>query len=630
MLHVLRQQAVPQATLDDVAEFLTAGLLATRSDPGNENLYTFYPKAHDRLRRNLTEEDAWSTAQALSRHLMTHPWAPHGITAILQSTDAVNDLPVTLQPLAIATASTLRLLGIAPSPESSYVEPADDTPENAEFSEFYRRFYPSIKRRLIARGASSEAAADSAQEAMLGALAQWARINQPERWAMSMASQIWNRRHRARQARELPVAEFPDGLIYDDPIDSERDVQSILDSLPPRQRQVMALFLDGYTDAEIAGSLEMQLRTVRKQWTLAIRQLRDEDQRDNSAARMRAVQISGDSASVEGPRSGYHNETYVFPLPADSSLGSHHSRFLVHEPRPERVWLDRRCFANESSLLSALAGRISHIPDVFTMEGVAMCRFIEGHTLGSRHPVNSPVPRAYLEQVVDLFRQLAAIGPDTILVRRGCAPEDRPADGDSTGFLERLFHFTEERVINDHTDQYGALFHALGVPPDSMERLRAASHPLGARPFCLLHGDLHRDNFIVDADGRLWTVDWKRAMFGDPLYDLATHLHLMGYPEKQEREVIDRWSGAVEEVRPGYSAGWRTDLPLYLDYKRVHSVYTDTIRAAVSLANNPSLANCRAAALRIRPVLIRAGAALDLVDVPDVRKIAEALAALTN
>ncbi|MFI7412171.1 FxsC protein [Streptomyces sp. NPDC049627] len=112
LLHALREQAVPEARLADVAEVLTSGLLAVTRVPDHDPVLTFRGPARARLREHLTSHDAWRTLAALSRHLHAHPHTPHGIAAVLHSPNAVAELPAHLQPFAHAALATQRLLGI--------------------------------------------------------------------------------------------------------------------------------------------------------------------------------------------------------------------------------------------------------------------------------------------------------------------------------------------------------------------------------------------------------------------------------------------------------------------------------------------------------------------------------------
>ncbi|MFI2760282.1 phosphotransferase [Streptomyces echinatus] len=345
-----------------------------------------------------------------------------------------------------------------------------------------------------------------------------------------------------------------------------------------------------------------------------------------SLARLHAVEASGDESTVEGPLHGYHHETYVFPL-SDAMEDERSGRWKCREPRADLLWFDRRCFTSEEQLLQGLRGLIQGIPDIIQVGGIGLQRFIEGHTLGSFHRSGAAVPDVYLRQIMTLFRQLVSVRPDALAADRRCEPDDRPEDGDTDGFLERLVHFTEQRVYLANQQRFAGLFEDLGLGAESFRYLRKNVSGLKERPFCLLHADLHRENFIVDAMQRLWTIDWELAMFGDPLYDLATHLHLMRYPARQVRAVVRHWCETVEGVRAGSAGGWEGDLGRLLAYKRAQSVFTDVIRTALHLDAGPEVGRRQIApaAFRLRGVLADAAQPLGLDPVPGTRSIASAL-----
>ncbi|MGC9544589.1 phosphotransferase [Streptomyces sp. UG1] len=342
----------------------------------------------------------------------------------------------------------------------------------------------------------------------------------------------------------------------------------------------------------------------------------------------------GDASAVEGPLEGYHHETYVIPLPDAAGEDEDDEdaapvRAKCRAPRGGLLWFDRRCFVSEEQLLQALQGRITGVPDLIEVGEIRLQRFIEGRTLGSRYAAGRTVPEPVVDQILDLFRQLIGVSPGSLAAERRCVPEDRAEDGDCAGFLEGLVRFVEERVYQDNLASFEELFAALGVDEDSFRALRkhVVVPGLAERPFCLLHADLHRENFVLDPAGRLWTIDWELAMVGDPLYDLATHLYLMRYPDQQQERLIERWCAVAEEIRPGSTEGRREDLPRLLDFKRAQSVFTDVIRATEILDTGRSF-NWRrwpTEAMRVQRVLARAAVPLGLDEVPTLRTVAASL-----
>ncbi|MFF5483038.1 phosphotransferase [Streptomyces sp. NPDC012935] len=342
-----------------------------------------------------------------------------------------------------------------------------------------------------------------------------------------------------------------------------------------------------------------------------------------SDARQLAAEMSGgDSSVVTGPLKGYHHETYVLRLLDGTQI------VKVREPRSEILWFDRRCFESEEKLLRALQGELTRIPEVLDVAGMGFQGFIEGRTLPARRWAGGRVPDAVLDQIVELFRQMARIGPSRLEdVPRRCRLEDRAADGDTDGFLERLIVFIEEQVYLKNFAQFGALFEELGVRPDSFTHLRKHVAGLKQRPFCLLHADLHRKNFVVDSQGELWTIDWELAMLGDPLYDLATHLYLMRYPKDQRHRMTEDWRRVVERINPDGAYGLETDLDSLLDFKRAQSVFTDVIRVSLSLSEGTGF-NWLAlplAARRLQRILSAAAQPLGLTGVPSQPEIMTAL-----
>ncbi|MBN6040023.1 sigma-70 family RNA polymerase sigma factor [Amycolatopsis sp. 195334CR] len=151
-----------------------------------------------------------------------------------------------------------------------------DTARDTEFTAFYRATTRQLVAFLIAQGAALAEAADIAQDTMAKAYQGWHAIEYPRAWAHRVASRALVR-HRL-DARETPVAEPPEPsplLRATDAALWERhhDIARALDRLPPRQRQVMAWTIFGFTPTEIADELRMTPGTVRQSLLSARRAL---------------------------------------------------------------------------------------------------------------------------------------------------------------------------------------------------------------------------------------------------------------------------------------------------------------------------------------------------------------------
>ncbi|MEW2529512.1 RNA polymerase sigma factor [Streptomyces sp. NPDC047071] len=135
-----------------------------------------------------------------------------------------------------------------------------------EFSEFFRAEYPRLVRGLAAAGATVEEAKDVAQEAMLELAGIWPNCRRPYGWVRKVA---WHKylkiaeRDRKRTNGEWQACLCPQAVqSYDDPDEKEWVRQRLLE-LPPRQRAVVALYVDGYSTDEIAELLKTEVSTVR-------------------------------------------------------------------------------------------------------------------------------------------------------------------------------------------------------------------------------------------------------------------------------------------------------------------------------------------------------------------------------
>jgi len=98
----------------------------------------------------------------------------------------------------------------------------------------------------------------------------------------------------------------------------------------------------------------------------------------------------------------------------------------------------------------------------------------------------------------------------------------------------------------------------------------------------ICHHDVHARNMILDADERLWLVDWEYAGLGDPLFDLASFASQADLPESAEQRLVEQYfrgGGALDPQRLPL-ARWAFDYVQWLWYRTVAGgEATDSVRA---------------------------------------------------
>ncbi|WP_427920598.1 aminoglycoside phosphotransferase family protein [Streptomyces sp. cg40] len=280
---------------------------------------------------------------------------------------------------------------------------------------------------------------------------------------------------------------------------------------------------------------------------------------------------------------GHHNRNYVLPLTEAMARlcgGEPGTHVLVRVPRPEAVPVVIRTWS-EAQLLRSLRGVLPNVPQCLASTATAtVLSYVEGEPLSAVCPDGKRVKQSWISAMVEILAQTAALGRKEL----PALPDDWPRYGsDSRGYLAALTQLADRQIRRPSWSVYGGLFSQLGVPEDVLAQMAQKVPVMAPRPCGLLHGDLHRDNIVLTTDSRVIAVDWELATYGDPLYDLATHLVRMRYPEKQHKDVIDSWAEAMESTAPAAVKGMEKDLPYYLAFERAQSVFPDVIRAARSL-----------------------------------------------
>ncbi len=139
-----------------------------------------------------------------------------------------------------------------------------------EIGAFYEKEMPRLVMfvRALSTILDGHAAADVAQTAFERALPRWASLRNPKAWLYKVAHHEALARCEAIR-REMPADTVPDrpdqmsAALAAEWRDEQREVMAHLQTLAPKQRQVMTWTLAGFHDAQIAEALGLSTDAVK-------------------------------------------------------------------------------------------------------------------------------------------------------------------------------------------------------------------------------------------------------------------------------------------------------------------------------------------------------------------------------
>ncbi|MFJ4814502.1 TIR-like protein FxsC [Streptomyces sp. NPDC088801] len=112
LLHLIRQELVPEAGVADMAELLVSGLFPVSADDGGAVALRVPEEVRDQLLDKVTEHQIWRLNRALSRHLSSRPGGSGQLTAVVPGPAGGMEVPAELRSFAQASQRTLELLGL--------------------------------------------------------------------------------------------------------------------------------------------------------------------------------------------------------------------------------------------------------------------------------------------------------------------------------------------------------------------------------------------------------------------------------------------------------------------------------------------------------------------------------------
>ena len=126
----------------------------------------------------------------------------------------------------------------------------------------------------------------------------------------------------------------------------------------------------------------------------------------------------------------------------------------------------------------------------------------------------------------------------------------------------KVFHdgavFKNEIRIFEMLRNYTKIARDIGAPmPAELESLllimndieKATARNAPADVAC--HNDLLSENFIIDADGKMWIIDWEYGGMTDPFFDLGDFVMEHPFSREEERLIIATYCAEMDEGRFG-------------------------------------------------------------------------------
>ncbi|MEV7280456.1 NaeI family type II restriction endonuclease [Streptomyces sp. NPDC093111] len=113
LIHVLREQLVPEAGIADVAELVTSGLFDLEENATGGVELVLPPEAQTVLRAQLPAHELWAVHLELDRYVATRDAGPARLPSVAHDGDGPQDWAAEKEAFARASRRTLELLGFA-------------------------------------------------------------------------------------------------------------------------------------------------------------------------------------------------------------------------------------------------------------------------------------------------------------------------------------------------------------------------------------------------------------------------------------------------------------------------------------------------------------------------------------
>ncbi len=330
-----------------------------------------------------------------------------------------------------------------------------------------------------------------------------------------------------------------------------------------------------------------------------------------------ALEMYRSALAATNRLAGFYNRNYV----VDGSAGcGPDERALVRIPMENADQMDLRLWP-EPAVLAALAPLTLPMPRVLHVSSdprFTVLEYVDGPVLNDVKPPGTDVGESVVRACADLLVRLEAADAEVAPP----VPLGWPRSGETGRFASRLLALTLDRVAEAFA-AHPALFRAFGFPADPLATIARAMPRMHARDFHLIHCDIHRKNIIVP-DRTVVFLDWELSLWGDPVYDLAVHLHKMRYSATEDELLTRTWA---DRVAPRFSAAWEADLAIYRAHETLKSAIVDTVRQIARLRAAEPESDTPDSWRYLTEKIGRAADVLLLDDAPDADRLRETVMA---
>jgi thiamine kinase-like enzyme len=234
----------------------------------------------------------------------------------------------------------------------------------------------------------------------------------------------------------------------------------------------------------------------------------------------RIPELEGRHVRWEELGGGITNHNYVVWVDGGPERGG--AKYVLRIPGQGTDMFIDRDNERDCMIEAAKAGVGPEVAHVIEPEGAMVIAFVDGEIM---HPETMAGHPERIRQAVETARLV----------------HERAAFGHEIHVFEMIRGYT--KIAREIGAPMPERLEAMLVALDDIEAACERDQP----PAVACHNDLLSENFIVDADGRMWIIDWEYGGMTDPYFDLGDFVMEHPFSRVEERLVVEAYRGAFDE-----------------------------------------------------------------------------------